>query len=103
MTVSLPTRLERGMILGVGSVKPEAEVASSDLLSEDDVASQLGLSSNRVRWLVMNGHLQRGVTADRTSGGLTRQSVDREKAWRNNATLAQRLRRVLGYAVFWMP
>jgi hypothetical protein len=51
----------------------------------------------------MNGHRQRGVTADRSSGGLTRQSVEIEESWRSRATITQRLRRVLGYVFFWMP
>lgn len=79
------------------------EVSPPDLLSEDAVAGRLGLSVNRVRWLTMNGHLQRGVTADRSSGGLTSQSVEIEESWRSCATITQRLRRVLGYVVFWMP
>lgn len=87
----------------MGVIKSLAEVDPSDLLSEDDVAGQLGLSSDRVRWLAINGHLQRAVTADRSSGGFTRESVEREKAWRSHATVAQRIRRLLGYAVFWMP
>jgi hypothetical protein len=87
----------------MGSVKPVEEVEPSDLLSEGAVVSRLGLSRNRVRWLVMNGRLQRGVTADRSSGGVTRESVEREEAWRRHATVAQRVRRILGYVFFWMP
>jgi hypothetical protein len=87
----------------MASVKPVEEAEPPDLLSEDAVVGRLGLSRNRVRWLVMNGHLQRGVTADRSSGGLTRQSVESEESWRRHATVAQRLRRLLGYVFFWMP
>jgi len=87
----------------MGSAKPVEEVEPSDLLSEGAVVGRLGLSRNRVRWLVMNGHLQRGVTADRSSGGVTRQSVEREEAWRRHATVAQRVRRILRYGFFWMP
>jgi len=87
----------------MGSAKPVEEVEPLDLLSEGAVVSRLGISRNRVRWLVMNGHLQRGVTPDRSSGGVTTQSVEREEAWRRHATLAQRVRRLLGYVFFWMP
>jgi hypothetical protein len=87
----------------MGSAKPVEEVEPPDLLSEDAVVSRLGLSRNRVRWLVMNGRLQRGVTPDRSSGGVTRQSAEREEIWRRHATVAQRVRRILGYVLFWMP
>jgi len=87
----------------VGRVKQPLEVSPSDLLSEDAVASRLGLSETRVRWLILNGHLQRGVTSDRGAGGLTKQSVEKEEAWRRDATVVQRIRRVLAYGFFWMP
>lgn len=89
--------------LKMGSVKRVVEVAPPDLLSEDAVATRLSLSMNRVRWLAINGHLQRGVTADGSSGGLTRQSVETEEVWRRDATVTQRVRRALGYFFFWMP
>jgi hypothetical protein len=84
-------------------VKRVLEVPPRDLLSEDAVASRLGLSVTRVRWLTLSGYLQRGVTADRSSRGLTRQSVEREEAWRRQATVTQRLRRALAYVFFWLP
>jgi hypothetical protein len=87
----------------MGTVKRVVEVEPSDLLSERVVACRLDLSLSRVRWLIINGHLQRGITADRASGGLTRQSVENEEAWRRHATVTQRLRRSLGYAFFWTP
>jgi hypothetical protein len=84
-------------------VKRVVEVGPHDLLTEDAVAGRLGLSLNRVRWLTINGHLRRGVTADQSSGGLTRQSVENEETWRRHATVTQRLRRTLGYLFFWLP
>ena len=84
-------------------MKRVVEVAQPDLVSEDAVATRLGLSTNRVRWLTINGHLQRGVTADGSSGGLTRRSVEAEAVWRRDATATQRVRRALGYVFFWMP
>jgi orotate phosphoribosyltransferase-like protein len=87
----------------MGPAKRVVEVASPDLVSEDEVATRLSLSMNRVRWLIINGHLQRGVTADGSSGGLTRQSVETEAVWRRDATVTQRARRALGDVFFWMP
>jgi hypothetical protein len=87
----------------MGRVKRVVEVAPSDLVSEDAVATQLNLSLNRVRWLTINGHLQRGATAEGRSGGLTRQSVETEAVWRRDATVTQRVRRALGYVFSWMP
>ena len=84
-------------------VKRVVEVAQPDLVSEDAVATRLSLSTNRVRWLTINGHLQPGVTADGSFGGLTRQSVEAEAVWRRDATATQRVRRALGYVFFWMP
>ena len=73
------------------------------LLSEQQVAEELGLSTCRVRWLTLNGHLRRGVTPDGRIGGLTKGSVEHERAWRSGATFLQRLRRVFGYVFTWMP
>jgi len=73
------------------------------LLTEDEVAERLRLTTNRVRWLIMNGHLQRGVAPDGQVGGITEASVEREQAWRSSATSAQRLRRVLSYTFGWLP
>lgn len=87
----------------MGRAKRVVEVAPPDLVSEDAVATRLSLSLNRVRWLTINGHLQRGVTADGSSGGLTRQSVETEAVWHRDATVTKRLRRALGYVFFWMP
>jgi hypothetical protein len=87
----------------MGRVKRVAEVAPPDLLSEDVTAARLSLSMNRVRWLTINGHLQRGVTADGGSRGLTRRSVEIEEVWRRDATVTDRVRRALGYVFFWMP
>jgi hypothetical protein len=84
-------------------VKRVVEVAPPELVSEDAVATQLSLSTNRVRWLTINGHLQRGMTADGSAGGLTRLSVETEAVWRRDATVTQRVRRALGYLFFWMP
>jgi hypothetical protein len=84
-------------------VKRVVEVAPPDPVSEDAVATRLSLSTNRVRWLTINGHLQRGVTAEGSAGGLTRQSVEAEEAWRRDATVTERVRRALGYVFFWMP
>jgi len=87
----------------VGRIQPCAEVAESALLTEAEAARRLGLSANRVRWLTANGHLQRGVTADRRARGLTEESVEQERAWRSAATLSQRLRRTASYAFTWLP
>ena len=87
----------------MGWAKRPAEVADSDLLTEQEAAAELGLSSNRVRWLTMNGHLRRGVTPDRRRAGVTKESVTYERAWRATATPLQRLGRTLGYAFVWMP
>lgn len=87
----------------MGVIKRAATALRSDLMSEEDAARRLGLSLNRVRWLLINGHLQRGVTRDRRSGGVTKRSVEMEEAWRRHASLAQRMRRAAGYAFWWMP
>ena len=87
----------------MGWAKRPAEVADSDLLTEQEAAVELGLSINRVRWLTLNGHLRRGVTPDRRRAGVTKESVKYEGAWRAIATPFQRLRRTLGSAFVWMP
>jgi hypothetical protein len=92
-----------GTLRSVGWAKRPAEVPDADLLTEQEVAAQLGLSTNRLRWLTMNGHLQRGVTPNRRQAGLTKASVEHERAWRASATPVQRLGRILGYAFVWMP
>ena len=84
-------------------IKRVTKVPQSDLLTRQQAVDKLGLSANRVRWLIINGHLQRGVTADGQAGGVTRASVELESTWRSGATQLQRLRRVLGYAFTWMP
>jgi hypothetical protein len=89
--------------LTVGSIKRVLEVERTDLLAVETAADRLGVSLNRVRWLILNGRLQRCSTADRSLGGVTTESVEREQAWRAQATASQRLRRVLGYIFFWMP
>ena len=83
-------------------IKRVAEVPEDALLTEQQVAERLELSANRVRWLTINGYLQRGVTPDGV-GGLTRESVEHERAWRSGATFLQRLRRGLSYVFTWMP
>ena len=103
LTVREYTLRRRHHSMTMGWVKRVAEVMPTDLLPEDAVAERLGLSMNRVRWLIINGHLQRGVTDDRHSGWVTRQSVEREEVWRRDATVMQRLRRLLMYGLFWMP
>jgi hypothetical protein len=92
-----------GTLRSVAWARRPAEVPDNDLLTEQEVVAQLGLSTNRVRWLTMNGHLQRGVTPERGSAGLTKESVEHERVWRASATRVQRLRRTLGYAFVWMP
>ena len=87
----------------VGRVEDVAEVAATALLTEEQAAQRLGLSANRVRWLTVNGHLRRGVTPDRGVGGVTEESVERERVWRSDATALQRLRRGLSYAFTWLP
>jgi len=84
-------------------IKQVAEVPGDGLLNEQEAVGRLGLSTNRVRWLIMNGHLRRGVTEDSAVGGITRESVERESEWRKNATASSRLRRVLSYTFTWMP
>jgi orotate phosphoribosyltransferase-like protein len=84
-------------------MKRAPHVHESELLTEHEVADRLRLSANRVRWLIVNGHLQRGVTPDGRAGGVTEASVEREQAWRSSATSSQRLRRVLSYAFTWLP
>jgi hypothetical protein len=80
-----------------------AEVPETELLTEQQAAESLGLSTGRVRWLTINGYLQRGVTPNGSVGGLTRESVEREGAWRSGATSLQRLRRGLRHAFSWLP
>jgi hypothetical protein len=87
----------------VGRIQRVAEVPESALLTEQEAARRLGLSASRVRWLTVNGHLRRGVTADGRARGLTEQSIEQERAWRSGATLPQRLRRALSYAFTWLP
>jgi hypothetical protein len=87
----------------VGSIKRVAEVPESALLTEEQVGERLGLSTRHVRWLTINGHLQRGVTPDSSVAGLTRESVEHERAWRSSATSLQRLRRRLSHVFRWMP
>jgi orotate phosphoribosyltransferase-like protein len=84
-------------------MKRVAEGPESALLTEQQVAERLGLSTNRVRWLTMNGHLLREVTPDGRVGGLTKESVEHERAWRSGATSLQRLRRGLSYVFTWIP
>jgi hypothetical protein len=79
-------------------MKQVAEVPSN-LLTEQQVVERLGLSASRVRWLTINGHLQRGVTPEGRVGGLTKESVERERAWRSGATPLERLRRVFRSSV----
>ena len=80
-----------------------AEVPETELLTEQQAAESLGLSAGRVRWLTINGYVQRGVTPDGNVGGLTRESVARECAWRSGATSLQRLRRGLRHVFSWLP
>ena len=84
-------------------MKRPAEVLDTELLTEGQVVEDLGISRNRVRWLLINGHLRRGVTPDGRVGGITKDSVGNEQAWRSGATTMKRLRRVLSYAFTWMP
>jgi hypothetical protein len=83
--------------------KGVAEVPEGRLLTELQVVERLGLSARRVRWLTMNGHLQRGVTPDGRVGGIVTESVAAERARRTRATASQRLGRVLSYVFTWLP
>jgi hypothetical protein len=87
----------------VGRIQRVAEVPESALLTEAEAARRLGVSAGRVRWLTVNGHLRRGVTADGRARGLTEESVQQECAWRSGASLTQRLRRALSYGFTWLP
>jgi len=83
--------------------KHVVEIPESALLTEQQAARRLGVSANRVRWLTINGQLRRGVTPDGRVGGLTEDSVERERVWRADATSLQRLRRGLSYTFTWLP
>jgi hypothetical protein len=84
-------------------LKRPAEIAEGELLTEGQAVEYLGISRNRVRWLLISGHLHRGVTSDGRGGGIAKDSVEDEQAWRSRATTMNRLRRVLSYAFTWMP
>ena len=83
-------------------MRQPVSVAESEWMTGDEAAKSIGVPGSRVRWLIMNGHLTPASRPDGTRG-VTLASVQAEVQWRRNATLAARLRRVLGYAFFWSP
>jgi hypothetical protein len=77
-------------------------VADDEWVAGEDASSSLGVRPRLIRWLIMNGHMTPATRSD-GARGVTRDSVEAEAEWRRSATVAGRLRRVLGYVFTWSP
>lgn len=67
-----------------------ADLASDEVMSQEQAARELGRSG--VCGLILLGVLEQGVMANGFQG-VTRESVEREAAWRRSTTRGQRMRR----------
>lgn len=73
----------------------------SEWISQFDAAATLGVPVLRVGVLIANDHL---VAAENEQGqaGVTRDSVERELAWRSSASRPRRALRILRDTVNWL-
>lgn len=74
--------------------------ADADWLSQPDAARLLGMATGRIGLLIANGHLE---PAHNHAGwaGVTRQSVEIERQWREQSTLGKRFSRVFRDLLHW--
>ena len=87
-----------GVMRGSGTI---VQVQGSDWMSQFDAAEALNVSVFRIGHLIANRHL---VPAENEQGeaGVTRESVDRESAWRSTASGVRRAIRLLRDMVNWL-
>jgi hypothetical protein len=77
-----------------------SEVSAEDWVSQLDAAQRLGVTVLSVGWLIACEHLD---PADGPEGrGVTRSSLDREVAWREDATWRDSLARWAKNVVRWI-
>ena len=69
-------------------------VGDSDFISQWDAAAELGIAPARIGWRIACGHLDAAEDAHRTMG-VTRQSLEQERAWVSTATFWAKVRRTV--------
>lgn len=67
---------------------------ADEVMSRDEAAYELGVSTARVAWLAFTGHLKRAGAYH-----ITRESVRNERRWRDTASIWSKCLRLLGDAI----
>jgi hypothetical protein len=78
-----------------------ALVPADELVPHQEGARRLGISSRRLGWRVLCGHLTPAEDENHVPG-VTRTSLETELAWQSRASAWRRLRRGVGDLVGWV-